>query len=98
MLTIVDSFKYWRHYLEGSLYTIKILNDYTNLQSFIKQTKPNGRQVYQYIYLTLYNFVIKYRSKKKNPTDTLSRQPDYKEGEVLTLKYLSSFEQKFTAL
>ena len=31
MLAIVDLFKYWRYYLEGSLYIIEVLNDHMNL-------------------------------------------------------------------
>ncbi len=46
MLIIVDLFKYWKYYLESNLYIIKMLNNHTNLQGFIKQAKPNGRQIY----------------------------------------------------
>jgi RNase H-like domain found in reverse transcriptase len=28
LIAIVECFKYWRHYLEGSQYTIKVWSDY----------------------------------------------------------------------
>ena len=36
LLAIVAAIKQWRHYLEGSLFTIKIWTDYNNLKGFIK--------------------------------------------------------------
>jgi hypothetical protein len=35
LLTIVEMFKYWRHYLEGSLYPIQVWTDYANLRYFM---------------------------------------------------------------
>ena len=43
IIAIIESFKYWRHYLEGSKYPIKVLTDHYNLQGFIKQPQLNRR-------------------------------------------------------
>ena len=43
ILAIVEVFKHWRHYLEGSKYPIEVLIDHHNLQAFMKQPKVNGR-------------------------------------------------------
>jgi hypothetical protein len=44
LIAIVECFKHWRHYLEGSKYLIEVWSDYINLQGFIKQPRINGRQ------------------------------------------------------
>ncbi len=44
LLAIVELFKSWRPYLEGALYTIKVLIDYTTLRGFIGVKKLIGRQ------------------------------------------------------
>jgi hypothetical protein len=76
-MAIVESFKHWRHYLEGSQHTIKVWSDHLNLQSFMKQPKINGRQARWLIYLTLYDFLIHHRPGLLNPADGPLRRPDY---------------------
>ena len=78
MLAIVESFKHWRHYLEGSTHPIEVLTDHHNLQSFMRQQRLNGRQARWCYYLTPYDFVIKWRSGSTNPADAPSRRPDYR--------------------
>ncbi|EED18398.1 gag/polymerase/env polyprotein, putative [Talaromyces stipitatus ATCC 10500] len=77
MLAIVRAFKHWRHYLEGSKYPVEVLTDHHNLQTFMKQSRLNGRQAQWCYYLTPYDFVIKWRSGSTNPADAPSRRPDY---------------------
>jgi transposase InsO family protein len=77
MLAIVEAFKHWRHYLEGSRYPVEVLTDHQNLQGFMKQPRLNGRQARWCYYLTPYDFVIKWRSGSTNPADAPSRRPDY---------------------
>jgi RNase H-like domain found in reverse transcriptase/Reverse transcriptase (RNA-dependent DNA polymerase)/Integrase zinc binding domain/Chromo (CHRromatin Organisation MOdifier) domain/Integrase core domain len=78
MLAIVESFKHWRHYLEGNKHSIEVLTDHHNLQSFMKQTRLNGRQARWCYYLTPFDFVIHYRTGTANPADAPSRWPGYK--------------------
>jgi transposase InsO family protein len=77
MMAIVESFKHWRHYLEGSKHPVEVLTDHHNLQGFMKQPRLNGRQARWCYYLTPYDFVIKWRSGSTNPADAPSRRPDY---------------------
>ncbi|SCO20290.1 uncharacterized protein FFB20_15917 [Fusarium fujikuroi] len=78
MMAIVESFKHWRHYLEGSLKQVEVLSDHQNLQSFMKNTKLNGRQARWCLYLMTYDFVIKHRKGSTNPADAPSRPPGVK--------------------
>ena len=56
---------------------MEVLTDHHNLQSFMRQSKLNGRQARWCYYLTPYDFVIKWRSGSTNPADAPSRRPDY---------------------
>ena len=78
LMAIVECFKHWRHYLEGSRHTIEVWSDHQNLQGFMRQPKINGRQARWLVYLTPYDFIIKHRPGLLNPADGPSRRPDYK--------------------
>ena len=58
LLAIVESFKYWRHYLEGSKYPIIVLSDYANLCYFMMTTELNRRQTRWMEKLAAFNFTI----------------------------------------
>jgi len=85
LMAIVECFKHWRHYLEGSRHTIEVWSDHQNLQGFMKQPKINGRQARWLVYLTPYDFIIKHRPGILNPADGPSRRPDYKAQEEPSL-------------
>jgi hypothetical protein len=78
LMAIVECFKHWRHYIEGSPHTIEVWSDHQNLQGFMRQPKINGRQARWLVYLTPYDFIIKHRPGLLNPADGPSRRPDYK--------------------
>ncbi|SAL96256.1 hypothetical protein [Absidia glauca] len=77
MLAIIDSFKQWRHYLEGSPHQTVVLTDHRNLEYFMAAKKLNRRQARWAIELSTFNFVIQYRPGSKNTkADALSRRSD----------------------
>ena len=45
LLSIVKTFKTWRHYLEGSQHEVLILTDYNNLRRFMDTKSLSSRQV-----------------------------------------------------
>ena len=79
MFAIVEAFKHWRHYLEGSAHPIEVWTDHQNLQAFMRQPRLNGRQARWCFMLTPYDFTIRYRKGTSNPADAPSRRPDYGE-------------------
>jgi hypothetical protein len=44
LLTIVDCFKTWQRYLEGSLHMVQVFTDHKNVEYFITTKVPNRRQ------------------------------------------------------
>ncbi len=81
LLAIMESFKHWRHYCEGSRHKIKVLTDHHNLKRFMSTTRLNSRQIRWAQELSRYDFAIEYRQGKHNPADPLSRIPDYEQDD-----------------
>jgi hypothetical protein len=79
MLAIVESFRHWRHYLEGSRDRVEVYSDHKNLEGFMRQPRLNGRQARWCMYLAGYDFVIYHQEGKRNAADAPSRRPDYED-------------------
>jgi hypothetical protein len=78
LLAIVNSFKAWRRYLEGSLYMVQVFTDYKNLEYFMTTKVLNRRQAYWAQELASMDLKIFYRKGTSNgKPDVLSRYPEY---------------------
>jgi hypothetical protein len=77
LLAIVQCFKHWRHYLEGSRLPFEVLTDHNNLRYFMTTSDLSRRQARWAQVLSAYDFEIVYRPGKSNPADGPSRRPDY---------------------
>jgi hypothetical protein len=78
LLTIVDSFKVWRRYLEGLLYTVQVFTDHKNLEYFMTTKVLNQRQACWAQELASVDFKILYRKGTSNgKPDALLRCPEY---------------------
>ncbi|THC87561.1 hypothetical protein EYZ11_012993 [Aspergillus tanneri] len=79
LLAIIEAFKVWRHYLEGSGEPIVVKSDHANLSGFMRPTlkRLNGRQARWVELLSAFDFHIEHRPGVKNPADAPSRRPDY---------------------
>ena len=81
MLAVIRCLEVWRHYLEGAKLEFEIWTDHKNLQYFMMSQKLNQRQARWALYLSQFNFVLKYGPEKSmGKTDGLSRRPDWQEG------------------
>ena len=80
LLAIVEGFKQWKVYCEGSKYPAQVYTDHKNLVYFTTTKVLNRRQVRWSEELSSYNFEIHYRKGSENTkADALSRRPDYME-------------------
>jgi len=57
-----------------------VLCNYNNLRYFITTKSLSTRQAWYVKKLAKFNFKIKYKLGKANPTNALSRRPDYTKG------------------
>ena len=81
ILAIIRCLEEWRHFLEGTVIKFKIWTDHKNLEYFIKVQKLNWKQVKWALYLSRFDFTLKYvPGSKIGKTDSLSRRPDWKVG------------------
>ena len=78
LLAIVDTFREWRVYLQGTIHQVKVLTDHKNLTFFTTTKQLNRRQTRWAETLGQYNFKIVYQKGSENArADGLSRRPDY---------------------
>ena len=74
MLAIIRGLKNWRHLLEGACFKFEIWMDHKNLEYFMKVQKLNQRQAQWILYLSRFDFILKYVSgTKMGKTNRLSR-------------------------
>ena len=87
LLSIVEVFKTWRHYLEGSWHKVLVLTDYNNLRRFIDTKSLSSRQVCWAQKLSCYHFRIDYCQGKANgAANALSQYPQQSAEEKETLR------------
>ena len=81
MLAIIRGLENWRHLLEGTQFKFEIQTDHKNLEYFMKAQKLNQRQAQQALYLSRFDFTLKYIPETRmGKADRLSRQLDWKIG------------------
>ena len=61
LLAIFESYKVWRHYLEGSALPIDTVTDHKNLEYFTSTKKLTRRQARWSEYLSQFNLKIRFR-------------------------------------
>jgi len=82
MLVVIRGLENWRYLLEDTKNTFKVWMDHKNLEYFMKVQKLNQRQAHWVLYLSRFDFILKYvPGTKIGKTDRLiSRRPDWKVG------------------
>ena len=79
MLAVVRCLEAWRHFLKGTTVKFEIWTDHKNLEYFMKAQKLNCKQARQVLYLSKFDFTLKYvPGSKMGKADSLSRRPDQK--------------------
>jgi len=81
MLAIIRGLEVWKHLIEGAQFKFEIWTDHKNLEYFIKAQKLNHRQARWALYLSRFDFTLKYvAGTKMGKVDGLSRRLDWKVG------------------
>ena len=84
LLAIIETLKYQRNYLQGTIYLVIIYTDYINLRGFTTtKDLTNRRLARQAEELASYNIIIKHIKGTDNlRADALSRKPGYKDDKI----------------
>jgi len=81
MLVVIRGLENWRHLLEGAKFKFEIWTNHKNLEYFMKAQKLNQQQARLALYLSRFDFTLKYvLGTKMGKADELSRRPDWKVG------------------
>jgi hypothetical protein len=82
LLAIVNVLDHWRPYLAGSPHKIIIYSDHQNLLYWKEPHKISRRVAREVLMLSEYNFEIRHiKGTSNGRADTLSRRPDYDQGQ-----------------
>lgn len=77
LLSIVDCFRIWRHYLEGAAHSVQVVSDHKNLEYFTTTKQLTRRQARWSELLGNYDYRIRYRPGKLGAKpDALTRRSD----------------------
>ena len=81
LLAIIWALKEWRHFLEGTPSSFKILTNHRNLVYFHSAQNLNRRQAQWSLYLLRFNFTLSHKpGRLMKKSDTLSCCPDHPMG------------------
>ena len=79
MLAVIRELRNGKHLLEGAKFKFEVWTNHKNLEYFMKAQKLNRRQLRWALYLSRFDFTLKYvTGTKMGKTDRLSRKPDWK--------------------
>ena len=74
MLAVIRGLENQRHLLEGAKFKLEVWMDHKNLEYFMKVQKLNRKQARQALYLSRFDFTLKYvPGIKIEKVDRLSR-------------------------
>jgi hypothetical protein len=81
-LAIVLCFEEFRHYLQGSMYKVKVYTDHKNISYFATTQQLSKRQLRYAETMAEFDYEIIHRKGSENGrADALSRRPDYNTGQ-----------------
>jgi hypothetical protein len=94
MLAMIESCRVFRHYVKETLFSIQMLIDHVNLNSFFKNKKLNKKKARWWKKLSDLNLHIEYRSNKLNFADDSSRRFDYESSESIFVNAIAKNDNK----
>jgi hypothetical protein len=78
------------HYVENALFSVQMLIDHVNLNTFFKNKKLNKKKTRWWKKLNDLNLHIEYKSNKQNSADDSSRRLDYESNESIIVNAIAN--------
>jgi hypothetical protein len=83
LLAMIESCRVFRHYVKEALFSIQMLIDHVNLNSFFKNKKLNKKKTRWWKKFNDLNLHIEYQSSKLNLANDSFRRFDYESNESI---------------
>jgi hypothetical protein len=94
MLAMIESCRVFRHYVKEALFSIQMLIDHVNWNSFFKNKKLNKKKARWWKKFNDLNLHIEYRSNKLNFADDSFRRFDYESNELIIVNAIAKNDNK----
>ncbi len=94
ILAMIESCRVFRHYVKKALFSIQMLIDHVNLNSFFKNKKLNRKKTRWWKKLNDLNLHIKYRSSKLNLANDSFRRLNYESNESIIVNAIAKNDNK----
>jgi hypothetical protein len=94
MLAMIESCRVFRHYVKETLFSIQMLIDHVNLNSFFKNKKLNRKKTRWWEKFNDLNLHIEYRSNKLNLANDSFRRFDYESNESIIVNAIAKDDNK----
>ncbi len=91
---MIESCRVFRHYVKEALFSIQMLIDHVNLNSFFKNKKLNRKKARWWKKFNDLNLHIEYRSNKLNLADDSFRRLDYESSESIIVNAIAKNDNK----
>jgi hypothetical protein len=94
VLAMIEFCRVFRHYVKEALFSIQMLINHVNLNSFFKNKKLNKKEARWWKKLNDLNLYIEYRSSKLNFADDLFRRFDYESNKSIIVNAIAKNDNK----
>jgi hypothetical protein len=94
IFTMIESCRFFWHYVKKALFSIQMLIDYVNLNSLFKNKKLNRKRTRWWKKLNDLNLHIEYKSNKLNFADDSFRRFNYESNESIIVNAITKNENK----
>ncbi len=90
MLVVIESCRVFRHYVEDALFSVQMLIDHVNFNTFFKNKELNKKKARWWEKLNDLNLHIEYKSNKQNSADDSFRRLDYESNESIIVNAITN--------
>ncbi len=90
MLVVIESCRVFRHYVEDAFFSVQMLIDHVNFNTFFKNKELNRKKARWWKKLNDLNLHIEYKSNKQNSADDSFRRFDYESNESIIVNAIAN--------
>ncbi len=90
MFIVIESCRVFRHYVENALFSVQMLINHVNFNTFFKNKELNRKKTWWWKRLNDLNLHIEYTSNKQNSANDSFRRLDYESNELIIVNAIAN--------